>query len=294
MGHHERLRTAQGRAARRARVLPLDRRGSDHEADPGQPGAHRRRVQPPDAMAQHAEMVSIYESNGVTCHYLDADEALQPQLLRPRFERHDPLGSAHLPHAVEEPAGRLRDRHPLLPGPRHPRSGATPPPGTSRAATSTSWSRDSCSSGGGGGGATAASVPSARGRSRWRGGCAEQGWEAVAAPISAGVRAHGRLVAPLAPKLLVALRGRDGGLAGGAAARARLRVRGGGLRGGQGSRRQPGRPRQRPRALDAGVAGPERRLRAMGSMSSTRTCRCSPWAGAASHCLCQALCRDEA
>ena len=28
------------------------------------------------AMAQHAEMVSIYESNGVTCHYLDADEIL--------------------------------------------------------------------------------------------------------------------------------------------------------------------------------------------------------------------------
>ena len=28
------------------------------------------------AMAQHAEMVSIYEENGVTCHYLDADEAL--------------------------------------------------------------------------------------------------------------------------------------------------------------------------------------------------------------------------
>ena len=28
------------------------------------------------AMSQHAEMVSIYESCGVTCHYLDADEAL--------------------------------------------------------------------------------------------------------------------------------------------------------------------------------------------------------------------------
>ena len=28
------------------------------------------------AMAQHAEMVSIYESNGVNCHYLDADEVL--------------------------------------------------------------------------------------------------------------------------------------------------------------------------------------------------------------------------
>ncbi len=28
------------------------------------------------AMAQHAEMVSIYEDNSVTCHYLDADEAL--------------------------------------------------------------------------------------------------------------------------------------------------------------------------------------------------------------------------
>lgn len=28
------------------------------------------------AMAQHAEMVSIYEDNGVTCHFLDADEAL--------------------------------------------------------------------------------------------------------------------------------------------------------------------------------------------------------------------------
>ena len=28
------------------------------------------------AMSQHAEMVSIYESNGVTCHYLDADEVL--------------------------------------------------------------------------------------------------------------------------------------------------------------------------------------------------------------------------
>ena len=28
------------------------------------------------AMAQHAEMVSIYEENGVTCHYLDSDEVL--------------------------------------------------------------------------------------------------------------------------------------------------------------------------------------------------------------------------
>lgn len=28
------------------------------------------------AMAQHAEMVSIYESNGVTCHYLDSDPVL--------------------------------------------------------------------------------------------------------------------------------------------------------------------------------------------------------------------------
>ncbi|SLN12410.1 arginine deiminase [Roseovarius albus] len=28
------------------------------------------------AMKQHAEMVSIYEENGVTCHYLDADQAL--------------------------------------------------------------------------------------------------------------------------------------------------------------------------------------------------------------------------
>jgi N-dimethylarginine dimethylaminohydrolase len=28
------------------------------------------------AMAQHAEMVSIYESNGVNCHYLDADPVL--------------------------------------------------------------------------------------------------------------------------------------------------------------------------------------------------------------------------
>lgn len=28
------------------------------------------------AMAQHAEMVSIYEENGVTCHYLDADPVL--------------------------------------------------------------------------------------------------------------------------------------------------------------------------------------------------------------------------
>lgn len=28
------------------------------------------------AMSQHAEMVSIYESNGVNCHYLDSDEVL--------------------------------------------------------------------------------------------------------------------------------------------------------------------------------------------------------------------------
>ncbi len=28
------------------------------------------------AMSQHAEMVSIYESNGVACHYLDSDEVL--------------------------------------------------------------------------------------------------------------------------------------------------------------------------------------------------------------------------
>jgi N-dimethylarginine dimethylaminohydrolase len=28
------------------------------------------------AMSQHSEMVSVYESNGVTCHYLDSDEVL--------------------------------------------------------------------------------------------------------------------------------------------------------------------------------------------------------------------------
>jgi N-dimethylarginine dimethylaminohydrolase len=28
------------------------------------------------AMSQHSEMVSVYESNGVTCHYLDSDEIL--------------------------------------------------------------------------------------------------------------------------------------------------------------------------------------------------------------------------
>ena len=28
------------------------------------------------AMAQHSEMVSVYEENGVTCHYLDSDEVL--------------------------------------------------------------------------------------------------------------------------------------------------------------------------------------------------------------------------
>ena len=28
------------------------------------------------AMAQHSEMVSVYEENGVACHYLDSDEVL--------------------------------------------------------------------------------------------------------------------------------------------------------------------------------------------------------------------------
>ena len=66
------------------------------------------------AMSQHAQMVAIYESNGVTCHYLDADEALHRNFFAPRLERNDSLGCADLPYATQEPARRLCDRHPLL------------------------------------------------------------------------------------------------------------------------------------------------------------------------------------
>ncbi len=34
------------------------------------------------AMKQHAEMVSIYEENGVTCHYLDSDPVLHRNFSR--------------------------------------------------------------------------------------------------------------------------------------------------------------------------------------------------------------------
>ena len=35
------------------------------------------------AMAQHAEMVRIYEAAGVTCHYLDADPVLHRNFFSP-------------------------------------------------------------------------------------------------------------------------------------------------------------------------------------------------------------------
>lgn len=48
-----------------------------------------RRYEPADAAAQHADLVSVYESAGVTCHYLEPDPALPYQV----FARDSSVGT---------------------------------------------------------------------------------------------------------------------------------------------------------------------------------------------------------
>ena len=52
------------------------------------------------AMAQHEQMVAIYEENGVCCHYLRARRDIASKFLRPGLFGHDALGRAHLPYAA--------------------------------------------------------------------------------------------------------------------------------------------------------------------------------------------------
>ena len=104
MGHLERLRAAQGRARRHARILPLDRRRTDHDANAEQPGAHGRPIQSPDGhVATCRDGVDLrVERSQLPLPGRRRGSA--SQLLRAGFERHDSLGGNHLPHAAQEPA----------------------------------------------------------------------------------------------------------------------------------------------------------------------------------------------
>ena len=56
------------------------------------------------AMSQHAEMVAIYEENGVECHYLDTDEVLHRNFFARDSSAMTPWG-VNLPHAIKGLAG---------------------------------------------------------------------------------------------------------------------------------------------------------------------------------------------
>ena len=205
------------------------------------------------AMSQHAEMVSIYESNGVRCHYLDADEALHRNFFARDSSAMTPWGPliCHM---------QLKSRRAdYVTAIRFYQDNGIP---IWRYATAGHFE----------GGDFNILEPGfvligfcgerseREGSEQVAGWVREQGWEAVVAPISREFVHMDGLVVPLAPKLLVAcVEAMEDWLV--ALLRApRLRVRGGRLCGGQEPRRQPGRARQRARALDAGVGKPERAI----------------------------------
>ena len=149
------------------------------------------------AQAQHAEMVSIYEDNGVTCHYLDADPVLHRNFFARDSSAMTPWGRFDLPHAAQGAPGRLRFRHPLLSGPGHPhlavrdrgpfRGRRLRHPGAGRVLIGYCGERSEKA-----------------GAEQVAEFVRDQGWEAITAPISREFVHMDGLVVPLAEKLLVA------------------------------------------------------------------------------------------
>ena len=149
------------------------------------------------AMSQHAEMVSIYEDNGVTCHYLDSDEILHRNFFARDSSAMSPWGAliCHM---------QLKSRRAdYVTAIRFYQSNDIP---IWRYATAAHFE----------GGDFNILEPGFvligwNGERSERGGSEqvaawvrEQGWEAVVAPISREFVHMDGLVVPLAPKLLVA------------------------------------------------------------------------------------------
>ena len=72
------------------------------------------------AMSQHAEMVEIYESNGVTCHYLDADEALHRNFFARDSSAMTPWGALICHMQLKSRRADYVTADPLLSEQRHP------------------------------------------------------------------------------------------------------------------------------------------------------------------------------
>ena len=68
------------------------------------------------AMEQHSEMVSIYEENDVTCHYLDSDEALHRNFFARDSSAMTPWGALICHMQLKMPPGGLCHRDQVLSG----------------------------------------------------------------------------------------------------------------------------------------------------------------------------------
>ena len=239
------------------------------------------------AMAQHAEMVSIYESNGVTCHYLDADEALHRNFFARDSSAMTPWGAliCHMQlksrRADYVTAIRFYQDH-GIPIWRYATAGHFEggdfnllEPGFVLIGYCGERSEREGS----------------EQVARW---VREQGWEAVAAPISREFVHMDGLVVPLAPKLLVAcVDAMEDWLV------ALLRGRGFEFV-------EVGYAEARDLGVNLVALGNDRvlsmrgsrdlngRLRAMGFEVFDPDMSMFTLGGGGVHCLCQALCRDEA
>ena len=238
------------------------------------------------AMAQHAEMVSIYESSGVRCHYLDADEALHRNFFARDSSAMTPWGAliCHM---------QLKSRRAdYVTAIRFYQDNGIP---IWRYATAGHFE----------GGDFNILEPgfvligfcgerSERdGSEQVAGWVREQGWEAVVAPISREFVHMDGLVVPLAPKLLVAcVDAMEDWLV------ALLRARGFEFV-------EVGYAEARNLGVNLVALGDDRvlsmrgstdlngRLRAMGFEVFDPDMSMFTLGGGGVHCLCQALCRDE-
>ena len=197
------------------------------------------------AMAQHSEMVSIYEGEGVTCHYLDSDPVLHRNFFARDSSAMSPWGAliCHMQlkcrRADYVTAIRFYQEN-RIPIWRYASAGhfeggdfVILEPGTVLIGFCGERSEQ-------------------EGSEQVAGFVREEGWEAMVAPISREFVHMDGLVVPLAPEAAGGLPRRDGGVAGALAARARLRVRRCGLCGSQEPRGQPGRVGRRQGALHEG------------------------------------------
>ena len=239
------------------------------------------------AMSQHAEMVSIYESNGVTCHYLDADEALHRNFFARDSSAMTPWGAliCHM---------QLKNRRAdYVTAIRFYQDNDIP---IWRYATAGHFE----------GGDFNILEPGfvligfcgerseREGSEQVAGWVREQGWEAAVAPISREFVHMDGLVVPLAPKLLVAcVDAMEDWLV------ALLRGRGFEIV-------EVGYTEARNLGVNLVALGNDRvlsmresrnlngRLRAMGFDVFDPDMSMFTLGGGGVHCLCQALCRDEA